>query len=477
MSNTKRNIIFQIMYQIIILIIPFITAPYISRVLGAEQVGIYSYTYSIVNYFMLFSLLGLDLYGNRTIAKVRNNSEIVNKVFTQIFLCHLIPSILSISIYMVLWFSWNDVYKIIGLVQLFYLIGELLNINWFFAGMEQFKVIVIRNMFIKILTIIMIFLLVRSKEDLLLYVGISSIGSFLSQSLVWVVLKKYVHFVRVDLKSVLMHLKPMSILFISVVANSIYRMLDKTMLGSFGELEVLGCYEYADRILSMPIGIIIAIGAVMLSKTSNLLSNDGEKMAISLLENTLKYVTLLSSLFTFGFILYGVDFAVLFFGDEYLLTGKLLAILALSFTLMSWNSVIRTQFYIPKDRDKEYVISLISGAIINVCLNIILIPLYSAFGAAVSTVLSYLVVMILQLFFARKELKIKKLFNLCIPSFVIGMITFLIMVAVKSFFMINWISFIVQIFLFSLIFIFLTIILWKFTGDSILYTLKVNYKK
>ena len=269
MNKTQKNIILQTCYQVATIIIPFITAPYVTRVLGKGQLGIYTYTYSIVNFFMMLAMLGIENYGNRTIAKVRDNPEEVNVKFSEVFYCHLIPSLLALLVYVGFCFTLGGIYRIIGVIQTLYILADLCNINWFFAGMGLFKITVARNLSVKLLTVISIFLFVKTENDLLIYISIMAVGTFLGQSAVWTVRHKYARFVKVKLTNCLLHLKPMCILFVSVVALNIYRMIDKVMLGYDGQLEILGCYEYSDKILRMPISVIVAVGLVMLSNSCN----------------------------------------------------------------------------------------------------------------------------------------------------------------------------------------------------------------
>lgn len=471
-SSTKKNIILQSVYQAAVMIIPFVTAPYISRVLGAEQVGIYSYTYSIVNYFMMFAMLGIDYYGNRTIAEVRDNQEKTNRVFSEVFLCHMIPSLMAVIIYLVYCFQMKGIYRTIAFIQVVYIIGELLNINWLFAGLAEFKITVYRNIFIKLLTVILIFSFVKSQNDLISYIVIMAVGTLLSQSAVWIVFRKYVKFVKVNIRDVVKHLKPMILLFVAVVATNIYRMIDKTMLGYMGHMESLGCYEYADKIIRLPLSVIIAIGAVMLSKTANMLAVDGEKKVIRLLRSTLKYITLLASLIIFGILLFGTDFSVLFLGRNYEETGLLLSILAISFLFMTWNSVLRTQYFMPNALDKFYVISVWIGAIVNIILNIILIGKYSSKGAAIATDISYFCVTMTQLFFARKVINLIEVIKENVVPFLCGAIASIPLLFIARIFPQNWISFIIQGCIYVFIFGIITIGYWSIIKDPIMVQIK-----
>ena len=154
MSSVKRNVTYNIIYQILILIIPLITAPYLSRVVGAKGVGIYSYTYSIVYYFMLLCLLGVNNYGNRLIAKVRDDKEKLSKTFFSVYLFQLFMGIIMLIVYIIYLLCVNNEYKTIALIQSLYILSAIVDINWFFFGLEEFKATITRNTLLKISNVI-----------------------------------------------------------------------------------------------------------------------------------------------------------------------------------------------------------------------------------------------------------------------------------------------------------------------------------
>ena len=462
MSNIKKNIVLQTVYEVFALIIPFITAPYVSRVLGSTNVGIYSYNYSIINYFMIFMLLGLDSYGNRAIAKVRNDKNRINQVFSEIFAAHLLISIIVIGIYIFYYCTLTGQKQTIAMIQSLYLIGQMLNISWLYKGMEEFRWVILRNIAIKLIVLMLVFGFVREKNDLLIYIFILALDMFLSQSSLWVIRHKYAKFVRVNMKGVIQHIKPMTILFVAIIASSIYRMMDKTMLGAYGKLSELGCYEYADKIIRMPLAVITGVGTVMLSRTANMFGNGKKKEAFSTTKIMLRYITAFSSLMIFGFLSYGTEFAVLYLGRDYAYTGELLKVLAITLLFMSWNNVLRTQYYIPQEKDSTYVVATGMGAILNIILNMILIPKMDCLGAAIATVFSYMLVMLVQLYLARVDLNGLKLLIVNIPSFMLGFLPFLFSYFWKKIFPNNWLGLIIQIIIFSVEFSIIGILyLWK----------------
>ena len=369
LSQTKKNVLLQTAYQIAAIIIPFITAPYISRTLGSHNVGVYSYSYSVVNYFMIFSMLGIDIYGVREIAKVKDEREKINQKFSEIYFSHVIVSVIVLLIYIVFAICHKGMYRTIFLMQTLYIIGELMNINWAFIGLSQFRITVVRNLIVKFATIIAIFIFVKDSSDIYKYIIIMAAGTCISTSAVWIVRKKYFQFTSIDKKKALLHIKPLLILFISIVAGSINRMLDKTMLGWFNYYSELGCYEYADKFVRMPVSVITAVGTVMLSKTSTMTKSGQKNKKTRVFAMTLRYVSAFASLFVFGFMTFGKDFSVLYFGKEFELTGSLLMILSVSLLFIAWSTTFKTQYFLPHGMDKLFAMLTSLSALSNVILE------------------------------------------------------------------------------------------------------------
>ena len=185
MSNPKNNFIYNVVYQILILIIPLITSPYLARVIGVDGVGTYSYTYSIVHYFMLFTLLGLNNYGNRAIAKVRDDKEKLSKTFWSIYIFQVIMGLSMLALYVLYVLVSNTSYKTLAIIEILFIISAILDINWLFFGMEEFKKTITRNTIVKILNVVLIFLLVKNSNDLWKYTLIMAGMTTIGQLILW----------------------------------------------------------------------------------------------------------------------------------------------------------------------------------------------------------------------------------------------------------------------------------------------------
>lgn len=422
MKSLQKNFLYNVLYQILLVILPLITAPYISRTLGATAVGVYSYTYSVAYYFLLIAMLGIGNHGNRSIAAVRDDRKKLNKTFSSIYSLQVITfsiAILAYAIYLVLFVKDN---RLIVLLQLIYVTSGLFDIGWLFFGLEQFKLTVARNTLIKISTVVLMFVFVHKPSDLWKYTLIMSAGTLFSQAYLWLYVKKYVSFEKCSVKEITSNIKPVLILFIPVLAYSIYKVMDKIMLGNMSSYDQVGFYNNAEKIINIPMGIITALGTVMLPRMSNIVANGDKKRVDDYIRISAKLVTLLSSAIAFGLMGVSSVLAPVFFGDEFIACGEIIRLLSVTVFFIAWANVIRTQYLIPNKRDSIYLTSTMVGAILNLIINWMLIPKYQANGAAFGTIVAEFSVMLVQMVAVKNELPMRKYIMSYSPILIIGLI-------------------------------------------------------
>lgn len=422
MKSLQKNFLYNVLYQILLVILPLITAPYISRTLGATAVGVYSYTYSVAYYFLLIAMLGIGNHGNRSIAAVRDDRKKLNKTFSSIYSLQVITfsiAILAYAIYLVLFVKDN---RLIVLLQLIYVTSGLFDIGWLFFGLEQFKLTVARNTLIKISTVVLMFVFVHKPSDLWKYTLIMSAGTLFSQAYLWLYVKKYVSFEKCSVKEITSNIKPVLILFIPVLAYSIYKVMDKIMLGNMSSYDQVGFYNNAEKIINIPMGIITALGTVMLPRMSNIVANGDKKRVDDYIRISAKLVTLLSSAIAFGLMGVSSVLAPVFFGDEFIACGEIIGLLSVTVFFIAWANVIRTQYLIPNKRDSIYLTSTMVGAILNLIINWMLIPKYQANGAAFGTIVAEFSVMLVQMVAVKNELPMRKYIMSYSPILIIGLI-------------------------------------------------------
>lgn len=419
MTRLKKNFIYNAMYQVLIVLLPIITAPYISRVLGASKMGIYSYTYSVAYYFLLAAKLGLDNYGNRSISRVRDDKDKINQVFSSIYYFQFFIACIAIIGYIgYLFFISNNL--TIAVIQILWVIGAIFDVNWLFYGLENFKVVVFRNTVVKVLAAIMILLLVRKSSDLWIYTLIMGGSALIGFLVTWPFVLKQVRLVYVKKQDVFKHFKQILILFIPVIAISVFTVLDKIMLGKLSSFSQVGFFEGAEKILIAPKGVIGALGIVMLPRMASLYGENNLKQKNKYIELSLSFAIVLSIAFMFGLIAISSNFVPFFYGIKFKPTIILLSIMAITLPFYSIGNVIRTQMLIPSMRDAPYVVSVILGAIINVIINLILIKPLGAVGAVVATLCAEIIVACYQINSVEKELELRKYMKLILYFFVIG---------------------------------------------------------
>lgn len=407
MSKIKTNIIYNLGYQIFILIIPLITAPYLSRVLGVEGIGTYSYVSSVAYYFFLFITLGLNNYGNRCIAKCEKTKERLGKTFCSIYAMQLSFGVLILSLYVlyIMVFAESQ-YKIFFILYIPYIISAVIDINWFYYGLTDFKFTTIRSIIVRLISLIFIFLLVRNKNDLPFYFLIMSLTFIFNNILLWPRLKKYVVYQKPNFYDVVIHIKPNLVLFVPVLAISIYRVMDKIMIKELAGILENGYYENADKIITMALTGFSAVATVMMPSVSILVAKGEDKKIKSLLRDSMQICMALGIGMMFGLIAISRQFAPLFFGKEYYETGVLIQLLSVTVVISGWKVVLKSQYLIPYEKDKVYVISLVAGAVVNVICNLYFIPIYADRGAVIGTIIAEITGFIIQTFATSHDLKI-----------------------------------------------------------------------
>ncbi len=425
-SSIQRNFVYNILYQILIVAMPLITAPYVSRVLGAHNLGIYNYTFSVADYFMLFAMLGIKNYGNRQIATVRDNKDLLSRTFWNIYFLQIFSATLLMVLYLGYFAFFNVDNRMIVLIQGLHLLTAIVDISWFFFGIEEFRVTVVRNTIIKIVSLVLIFTLVKSPNDLWLYTLILSGSMFLGYVSVFPFLKRYVHFCKPTFQEMKKHIKPTLLLFLPVIAVSIFNVMDKIMLGRMSSYVQVGFYGNTDKLMRIPLGVITALGTVMMPHMAHMVASGDREKSKEVIENSMIFVMCMGCALAFGLAGVGRNFAPIFFGEEFKACGTLIIFLSPTILSLSWANVIRMQYLIPNKMDTEFTISTVIGAVVNVIVNALLIPHYGALGAIIGTVLAETSLTIYQTYTVRKFLPIGRFLRETLPFLFTGLVMCLV---------------------------------------------------
>lgn len=424
------NYIYNMMYQLINIIVPFITIPYISRVLGANGTGIYDYTYSYVSVFSIICLFGITNYGSKRIAWIRESKEKMSNEFWSIWLLQLSVSIICIISYILLFIlgSSSDL-KVMFIMQLPLLLASLLDISWLYTGMENFGKTITRNILVKLIGVILIFILVKKQDDVWLYILINSGSSFIGNLSFWIFLKKYVN--RINLKSINIkcHIKEAFYLFIPQVATQIYTTLDRAVIGGISDTLQVGYYSNSQKIARLSLVVVTSLSFVMMPRIANMYSKNDKGKVHDYLAKSLKFSLILSIFISTSLVVIANDFVPVFFGESFNVIIPYMIISSCIVVFISIGGVFATQFSLPTGRTKAYTVPLVLAAVINPVLNIILVPPFGALGGVFAIVITEFIVMCIRIFVVRKELNLRLMFKgtlkyLCAAS--IGLVVSLV---------------------------------------------------
>lgn len=421
--SVAKNYLYNVSYQIFTLIVPLVTTPYITRVLGSTGVGANAYTNSIIQYFILFGSVGVSLYGNRSIAYQRDNKEQMSNTFWSVVTMRFITIAIAYLAFLI-FLLFTTKFRLIYIFQSIQIIAAALDISWLFMGLEDFRKTVLRNIVVKLISTSMIFLCVHSKEDLGIYVFVLSASIILGNLSLWWGLKAYVN--KPNLRKIrpFIHLRESIVLFIPQISMQIYLVLNKTMLGNMDGVVSAGYYENSDKIVKMLLAVVTAIATVMLPRMANTYARRDFKKLNQYLYSTIDFVTYTSVLMVAGIAGVSPKFAVWFMGSDFAITGGLIAVLSLVCPAIAWSTVIGSQYLVTTNQTNKFTFAVTFGAVLNLVSNLLLIPLFGVMGAVISTVLSEFAITLIDILLIRRQINVQRLFTDKWKCVLIGVVTF-----------------------------------------------------
>lgn len=448
MKNIIENIGYQTLLQVLNTCLPLITSPYLSRVLKAEGLGVFSYTQSVVNYFVLIAMLGVISYGTREIAICRNNKKERSETFWNIYALQLFMSLISLIIYIVYIVFFLKENIGIAWFQIFYIIASIFDITWLFFGLEDFKRTVKISTLIRLVSVGFILIFVKSIDDLWIYTFIMSGGVFFGNILLWVFLFKVIdvkEIKNIKIKKMIKHIKPNLVLFIPLLGMSVYHIMDKTMLGILSSYRQIGYYYNADKVINIPIGIITGIGTVMLPHITSVINSGNKKEADQIFKLSIEMIIALSVAIGFGISAISFKFVPLFFGEGFDNCISLIIALSPVLLIKGLSHTFRMQYLIPNFKEKIFIESVFIGAIINLLVNIILIPKLAAMGAVLGTIAAEIATCLWQFIYIFKEIEFVSVIKRFFVYNFFGIIMFVTIYFIGSFVSSNITAIVVEI--------------------------------
>ena len=463
--STRKNTLYNMAYRLFSMLLPLVTAPWLSRAVGTEGVGLYGYAWAISYTFCLVGLLGLENYGPRAIAQAKDDQPTLNRTFSAIWKMQLLVAGLTLL-------TWCGYVAFVAGAErqiAFHLtlmsVSCLVNVDWCLMGLDQFKLIALRNTAVKLIAAAAVFIFVRKPEDLWIYAFVWSLSTFIGCASCFLSLRGKVKFVSVPWKEAIRHLKPCAVLSISVIAVSVYRQMSKVMIGALSDMHQTGLYENADKIILCLAGFISAIGTVMLPKVSHMTAQGRMEDVKKHIDASMDLVMCMVCALGFGLASVAREFAPLFFGADFAESGTLMIPLSMTLLTIGFANVIRTQWVLPQKRDSIFVKSVLTGAAVNVVLNALLIPHFGAMGAVAATLAAELSVPVVQFIILRRELPFGRYVRYAATYAVIGLIMALVVRLAAMLPLDGWLGLGVQVAAGGVTYIALCLVWWKITGN------------
>lgn len=402
-----KNYLYNLSYQILTIILPIITVPYVTRIFTSEDLGNYGFYNSIVSYFSLFAMLGIGIYGTKQVAAASD----VSSTFWNIYAIQFVASLLALSVYLIAVVSISQMRTTISLILGIVLLTKMLDISWLFSGKEDFKKITLRNTVVKVTGVISIFTFIKSSEDLYLYVFLIVIFDFLGQFVMWIPAKEFLNRPTFNLESIKKNIRPIVLLFLPQVAISLYVVLDRTLLGFLGSYSDVGIYEQGQKLISILLTVVSSLGTVMVPRVANLLFERKDKEAQNMVKFSFILYNLIIFPMIFGLIAVNEVFVKFFLGKNFQDVKYVLYIIVFNIMFVGWTNILGYQVLVVRNKNKEFMLSTTIPAFVSVAVNIAVIPLFGYIGASITAVIVELLAFTIQWYYCRNIINKNLLFN------------------------------------------------------------------
>ena len=423
--SIKTNYFLNMCYQVMAFLAPVITTPYIARTLGAEGVGIYSYTYSVVSCFVLVAIMGTTTYAQRTIAYYQNDLIARSREFFDILSFRLASTLLCSAAYLVYLASGFCRYRVPAAMQTLYLVAVAVDITWLFQGMEEFRWIVLRNILIKVANILLLFALVRSPDDVVLYTGILGGMTLLGNLSMWPYLPRMIRPVSPREWRAFKDVKGIFLLFVPTIATQLYSVLDKMMIGAFASSPAEnGYFEQTEKVVRVALMVVTSLGTVVAPHIAQLYHQRDEQGIRTYLKKSFQFVWLLGIPIMCGLIGVSHLFVPVFYGPGYEKIEILLPIYSCVGLAISISNVAGVQYLIPTKQQNVYTAAVMASVLVNLAMNALLIPGFLSVGAAVASVAAETTgaTLLLACLSRKKLVRIRELLRLSAKNWVAGLL-------------------------------------------------------
>jgi O-antigen/teichoic acid export membrane protein len=429
-----KNLFYNILLSLVNILFPIISFPYAAHILGPAGIGKVQFVLSFAQYFALFAALGIPIYGIKEIAKNRDNPKKLAIVFTELTSIFLITSILLSLVYVIVLFN----FQFFSSERSLYLYaGVLILLNfsytdWYYAGIEEFKGITLRSVVIKLISLILLYTLVKTESDYsyYLFITVFSIIGYQVLSFIMVFKKTSICFTDINLKK---HLKPLFYLFGATLAASIYTVLDTVLLGFLSNNEAVGLYTASVKLIKITIPIITSLGVILIPAISKNFGENQHNEIQKLLDKSFKFTVFLSIPICFGLAILAPEFIIIFSGERFLKATSSMQILSLLPLLIGFGHYFCFQILMPSGRNKEIFLSMLAGVFACLILNSILVPYYQEVGASIANVITELIVTTSYILYLKRYYTLKFNYKFLLHSFVSALPFLPLIIIIRSF--------------------------------------------
>ena len=425
MGKLTKNYIYNVSYQIMVIITPIFTAPYLARRLGAVNLGTHAYVFSIVS-FLSFLSLDMGYFAGRQIAYSKDSKEKLNEAFSELFTDRIVLAIFSSIVYLTIAFLYKE-FTIYLLIYFIHYLGNICDISWLFIGMEDMRVYVRRNFIVKTLTILGIFLIIKNENDLIKYIAIESVSTLIANLSVVFSARKYIDKVYLNFNNLFSNILSAAWLFMPTLAQKVYNVTDKLMIKHLIEdISEVSFYEYSIKLIAIPLALITALSAVVMPRLANEFANKRTENIKKLLGLSLQFSLFFAIPLSFGLVLISKKFIPWYLGNEYLPVIYGIIVMAPITIANILRAVSGGQYLTAVKQTGIILVSEIVSIFVNIVINAMLIPRLGYYGASVSTVVTSFGVAIVQMIYLFRSVKLEGIFTYFTKYMIFSFIYFIL---------------------------------------------------
>lgn len=422
-KSVAANYFYQTIYLAVTMIVPLFVAPYLTRTIGKNEIGVFTFANTFAYYFIVFSMLGIAKYGPRAIASSGDDKIRERSSFWSLYLVHAAFSVVALIVYFIVIFFIPN-HRTIYFIEALYVLTALFDVTWFFQGKEDFRSVAVVNALFKIAEMVLIFTFVKSEADLWKYALIAATCLLSANVVLFLTALLFCKPTKVLPRDCAVHLKPLSVLFVSVIAATLYTLFDKTLIGLIVGTDDVAIYEYSNKIINIPKAVALVIGTILYPRICFLVKEKDTAEHERLVRLAALITSFISLLSIFGLLAVSGELSVIYYGEEFSECGTVIRALSPVIYIICIGDVIRTGFLLPYGRDKEFTVCLCLGAAINLVLSAFLIPFVGIYGAIIGTLSAELFGLVYQIVLCRKQIRFSAFVQPFVAFSVIGAIMF-----------------------------------------------------